>query len=45
VRGSRVWKEMIGVDDRTVIEDVEFEDAATAREAPLRAVRADRNGL
>jgi hypothetical protein len=26
VRATRVWKQLVGVDDRTVIEDVEFED-------------------
>lgn len=26
MRNSRVWKQLIGVDDRTVVEDVEFED-------------------
>ena len=26
VRSARVWKRLVGVDDRTVIEDIEFAD-------------------
>jgi transposase len=43
VRGTSVWKQMIGVDDRTVVEGVEFEDddeVVVVKVRPRRPKRA-----
>lgn len=42
MRGVRVWKRLAGVDDRTVVEDVGFDEAADAVVVSVRPRRPKR---